>query len=97
MLRARHSLEEKKARIREKEKKKLVDIEASFDLVQVLSFLGFRCDKSSVKKTFRAAMIDLHPDKVAQSGSASTEEAVRKEEMFKILMSKRNLLDNGYP
>ena len=93
MLRARHSAEEQKARLREKEKKKLVAVESSFDLVQVLTLLGFRCDKSTVKKTFRAAMIDLHPDKVAQGGSASMEEAVRKEEMFKILMSKRALLD----
>jgi hypothetical protein len=41
---------------------------------------------------FRQAMIDLHPDKSAQVQGMTLEEAVRREEMFKILMSKKDLL-----
>lgn len=93
MLQDRHDFEQQKVRIRDRVKKKLVEVERSNDLVHVLKSFGFLCDAGTLKKTFRLAMIDLHPDKVAQGGASSLQEAVRKEEMFKILMSKRSLLD----
>lgn len=37
-------------------------------------------------------MIDLHPDRSAQKEHMTLEEAVRREEMFKILMSKKDLV-----
>ena len=64
-------------------------------LLQVLKAFGFNCGRATVKKTFRKAMIELHPDKVAQSGTATLQEAVTKEEMFKILMAKRDLLSGN--
>lgn len=58
--------------------------------LQVLKLFGYPCNgKEDVKRVFRNALIEMHPDKLT---SATMEEAVRKEEMFKILMSKKHLL-----
>lgn len=59
---------------------------------QVLRSFGFHCTAETQKKVFRQAMIDLHPDRSAQKQDMTLEEAVRREEMFKILMSKKDLV-----
>ena len=61
--------------------------------MQILKCFGYPCEKQDEKKVFRKALVELHPDTVARAGDkASMDEQVRKEEMFKILMSKKHLL-----
>eukprot|EP00873_Tetraselmis_striata_P024413 jgi/Tetstr1/444677/TSEL_032525.t1 len=90
--RVRANNEAARASIREQVKKRLSRVEAFTDVAQILRAFGYTCDAKDVKRSFKLAIIELHPDKIAQSGQASLEEAVRTEEMFKILMSKKHLL-----
>jgi ribosomal protein L29 len=90
--RERAHTEAQRSTIRDRVKKQLSRVETFTDVGQILKAFGYGCDAKDVKKGFKMAIIEMHPDKIAQSGTASLEEAVRKEEMFKILMSKKHLL-----
>mmetsp|Transcript_40409 Transcript_40409/g.114419 ORF Transcript_40409/g.114419 Transcript_40409/m.114419 type:complete len:401 (-) Transcript_40409:19-1221(-) len=88
--REREHQEAARAVIRDRVKKNLSRVETFTDLASILTAFGYKCSsKDEVKKVFRTAVVELHPDKL---GNVPMEEAVRKEEMFKILMGKKNLL-----